>query len=397
MTSRTLRSLPQLLSFIVDNRGRTCPTSENGIPLIATNCLKEGKREAVFENIRYVDEHTHATWFRAHPEPGDILFVCKGSPGRVALVPDPVPYCIAQDMVALRAEPTIVDANYLYYRLRSPDVQESIENMHVGTMIPHFKKGDFGKLKFAVHDSISEQQAIAELLAALDNKIAVNDKAHNISRKLACATFARFARQGGKVRIRDVAQLVARGITPKYVASDGVIVLNQKCVRDQRINLAPSRMTQESSTRAEKLLQRDDVLVNSTGAGTLGRVARWTQDIRATVDSHITIVRFEPDLIDPVCAGFGLLQIEKEVEGLAEGSTGQTELRRDLLAGLEIFVPNKALQGAVGAELSALDKLSLVLQQESDRLAATRDELLPLLMSGQVRVQEAEKVVEGVV
>jgi type I restriction enzyme S subunit len=92
-----------------------------------------------------------------------------------------------------------------------------------------------------------------------------------------------------------------------------------------------------------------------------------------------------------------LLQIEKEVEGLAEGSTGQTELRRDLLAGLEIDIPDKTQQGAVGAKLSALDELALGLQQESDRLAAARDELLPLLMSGKVRVREAEKIVEGVV
>jgi type I restriction enzyme S subunit len=68
-----------------------------------------------------------------------------------------------------------------------------------------------------------------------------------------------------------------------------------------------------------------------------------------------------------------------------------------LLAGLEIDVPDKAQQCSIGAELSALDELVLGLQQESDRLAATRDELLPLLMSGKIRVRDAEKVVEGVV
>ena len=72
-----------LLEFIVDNRGKTCPTSDDGLPLIATNCIKEDSLYPVFENVRYVDEETVNSWFRSHPEPGDIIFVCKGSPGRV--------------------------------------------------------------------------------------------------------------------------------------------------------------------------------------------------------------------------------------------------------------------------------------------------------------------------
>jgi len=265
-----------------------------------------------------------------------------------------------------------------------------------GSVQPMLNRNYIAGVEVRIPD-LATQVAIVDVLKALDHKMATNEKVASISRELARSIFARATIGGNRVAIRNVAKLVTRGITPKYVETDGIAVLNQKCVRDQRINLAPSRMTHDSSIRAEKLLRRDDVLVNSTGAGTLGRIARWTQKDRATVDSHITIVRFDPDLIEPVCAGFGLLQIEKEVEGLAEGSTGQTELRRDLLAGLEIAVPDKVQQGAVGAELSALDELNVGLQQESDKLAATRDELLPLLMSGKIRVREVEKVVEGVV
>jgi type I restriction enzyme S subunit len=243
----------------------------------------------------------------------------------------------------------------------------------------------------------NQQQAIVEILSALDGKISANDKVSEISRNLARSSFLRFARRGNVQYIRDVSKFVARGITPKYVDSDGTVVLNQKCVRDQQVNLYPSRRTQSSSVRTEKILQPDDVLVNSTGAGTLGRVARWTRNVQATVDSHITIVRFDPALIDPVCAGYGLLQTERIIEGLAEGSTGQTELRRELLSSLEIAVPDRAVQAALGAELANLDRLVLRLQHESEQLAGTRDELLPLLMSGKIHVRDAEKVVEEAV
>lgn len=101
MSELVERSLLDLLAKIVDNRGRSCPVADAGFPLIATNCLKHDHKYPMFENVRYVDSETYDHWFRGHPEPKDILFVCKGSPGHVAVVPDPVPFCIAQDMVAL--------------------------------------------------------------------------------------------------------------------------------------------------------------------------------------------------------------------------------------------------------------------------------------------------------
>lgn len=102
------KPLPEILSFIVDNRGKTVPTTENGHILIATNCIKNENLYPSHEKIRYLSEETYQNWFRAHPKPGDILFVCKGTPGRVCMVPDPIDFCIAQDMVALRANEAIV-------------------------------------------------------------------------------------------------------------------------------------------------------------------------------------------------------------------------------------------------------------------------------------------------
>ena len=139
-------SLKDAVSHIVDNRGKTCPTSDSGMPLIATNCVKSSSLYPTKEKIRYVNHETYETWFRGHPEPGDILFVNKGSPGEVCLVPDPVDFCIAQDMVGLRANEKKIDPSYLFAVLRDRRTKAAIENMHVGTMIPHFKKTDFDKL-----------------------------------------------------------------------------------------------------------------------------------------------------------------------------------------------------------------------------------------------------------
>jgi len=133
-------SFKDLLINIVDNRGKTCPTADEGTPLIATNCIKNDALYPVHEKVRYVNQETYDNWFRGHPESGDMIFVCKGSPGRVCWVPDLIDFCIAQDMVAIRADETRVYSKYLFALLRSTQTQQKILNMHVGTLIPHFKK-----------------------------------------------------------------------------------------------------------------------------------------------------------------------------------------------------------------------------------------------------------------
>jgi len=139
-----------LLKNVVDNRGKTCPTADSGIPLIATNCIVNNYLYPIYKKLRYVSEETYNTWFRDHPRPSDMIFVLKGTPGRVAWVPDPVDFCIAQDMVAIRADERKNFPKYLFAVLRSDYIQQEIEGLHVGSLIPHFKKGDFDDLKIPI-------------------------------------------------------------------------------------------------------------------------------------------------------------------------------------------------------------------------------------------------------
>ncbi len=148
-----------VLTSIIDNRGRTCPTAATGTPLIATNCVTNNNLYPTYDTVRYVDDETMRSWFRGHPLPGDFLFVLKGTPGRIALVPDPVDFCVAQDMVALRANPQKIYPPYLFAVLRSETIQQEIEGLHVGTLIPHFKKGDFDDLKIPIIDDKMQKYA----------------------------------------------------------------------------------------------------------------------------------------------------------------------------------------------------------------------------------------------
>ena len=187
----TYKELPfiDILETIIDNRGRTCPVQENGIPLIATNCIKDTTLYPVFEKVRYVSQETYNTWFRGHPRPNDIIFVLKGSPGRVNWVPDPIDFCIAQDMVAIRANKKIVDSKYLFALLKSKLVQHKIENMHVGSLIPHFKKGDFNKLILPIPTDMEYQKKVGKVYFDFSLKIELNRKMNETLEAMAQALF----------------------------------------------------------------------------------------------------------------------------------------------------------------------------------------------------------------
>ncbi|RZR15564.1 restriction endonuclease subunit S [Vibrio vulnificus] len=182
-------SFKELLSNIVDNRGKTCPVGAAGLPLIATNCIKEHSLYPVFEKVRYVSDETYTNWFRGHPQPGDMIFVCKGSPGRVNWVPDPVNFCIAQDMVAIRADTTKVYPKYLFALLRSQASQQKILNMHVGSLIPHFKKGDFGNLYFEIPEDLEYQKKVGDAYFDFCLKIESNNQLNQTLEQMAQAIF----------------------------------------------------------------------------------------------------------------------------------------------------------------------------------------------------------------
>ena len=134
----------------------------------------------------------------------------------------------------------------------------------------------------------------------------------------------------------EVCSFLNRGVSPKYVEKGGIAVLNQRCVRDHRVSFEVGRRhdVKAKSVSNERLLQAGDVLVNSTGTGTLGRVAqlRDSPPEPTTVDSHVTIVRPSPGLFFQEFFGYMLRDIEDELKESGEGCGGQTELNRSVLA-----------------------------------------------------------------
>ncbi len=148
-------------------------------------------------------------------------------------------------------------------------------------------------------------------------------------------------------KLGEVCEKISRGISPKYIEKHGVIVLNQKCIRDHKINFDPSRKHDEvaKNVSVDKYIRIGDVLVNSTGEGTLGRVAqvRDLPNEKVTVDSHISIVRPIKDKFFLDFFGWAMIFIENEISNSGAGASGQTELARTVLENNFTLVYPKSL------------------------------------------------------
>jgi type I restriction enzyme S subunit len=158
--------------------------------------------------------------------------------------------------------------------------------------------------------------------------------------------------------LRDICTLINRGISPKYVES-GTVILNQKCIRDNRINYTECKYTSsEKKVAKEKYLQELDILVNSTGTGTLGRTAQIKSLNQDTfVDTHITIVRANNKMVDPAFMAYQISLKEPEIVSLGKGATNQQELGRDELGSIIINLPPLPIQKRIASILSAYDDL----------------------------------------
>ncbi len=136
-------------------------------------------------------------------------------------------------------------------------------------------------------------------------------------------------------QLGKVCSFLNRGISPIYLEDGGICVLNQKCIRDHRVGYEASRRhdPQAKKVGKERLVQFGDVLVNSTGTGTLGRVAQLRENPPepTTVDSHVTIVRPKPGKFCPDFFGYMLMVTEDAIKEAGEGCGGQTELARSVL------------------------------------------------------------------
>ncbi|MEH8172367.1 MULTISPECIES: restriction endonuclease subunit S [Aeromonas] len=429
-------SLKDSLEFIVDNRGRTAPTATTGIALIATNCVNNRDLYPQKQNLRYVSKETFDTWFRAHPKPGDILLTNKGSQnGAVCLVPNPVDFCIAQDMVALRADSKKIEPLYLFAALRSDLVQARIKALNVDAVIPHFKKTDFDKL-FLPLPTPAVQRFVGALYYELSLKIEflreTNITLESILQTLFKSWFVDFDPVHARARGEQPA-----GLTPE-VAS-----LFPDSFEESELGMVPKGWTVKpvgdavecigggtpdtkkpafwepaehswttpkdlSGLQSPVLLQTERKLSSeglakvSSGllpTGTLLMSSRAPIGYLAITQMPVAVNQGYIAMplggqLPPLYMLFWCRQNMEMIKSHANGSTFM-EISKKAFRPLPALVPSKEVIVEFMRIAEPLFARLVENQKQAQTLATLRDTLLPRLISGQLRLPEAEAMAEG--
>ena len=416
---------------IIDNRGKTCPVGDTGMPLIATNCVKNDLLYPAYETTRFVSDSTYETWFRGHPDPGDIIFVTKGSPGRVCLAPNPVDFCIAQDMVSIRADDEKIYPKYLFAALRSAEIQHRIEIMHVGTMIPHFKKGDFDKLWIPI-PSRPQQVVVGDTYFELSARIELlrrtNITLEAIAQALFKSWFIDFDPVHAKVEGREpdgvdaataalfpdsfedsalgpIPQGWGVGSLSNYSDLNALSWSNKNHpailryldlsnVKDNRIDTVSDYVFADAPSRARRILRRGDTIVGTVRPG--NRSFAYVADADAALTGSTGFAVLSPKATTTREFVYLAATCDSNIERLANLADGGAypAVRPELVSATTTVLPTDSVLDAFSAIASPL----FAKQNESSamqrNLSQLRDTLLPRLISGKLRLPDAQALIE---
>ncbi|MBK3645122.1 restriction endonuclease subunit S [Streptomyces sp. MBT33] len=325
----------------------------------------------------------------ANLAPGDLVITHRGTIGQASMIPRSPRYpryVLSTSQVKARLDSSRAVPEFYCYWLLSPAGQHEILS-HVSTVgVPGLVQPVASVKGFKVpHPSLREQKAIAEVLGALDDKIAVNKSIATTAQRLMQARYMRAIDEvstpkplGGMVDFhnRKRVPLSSRqraeipGPYPYYGAA-GVVGY----VRDF-------------------IFSGSHLLVGEDGSVITDERKPVTQYVWGDfwVNNHAHVLTGKGISTELLAVALQFTDVAALVTGAVQPKLNMRNLMR-----LEVPVPAGEQIAALDGEISEVTALVRRRSDESRTLAALRDTLLPQLMSGKLRVRDAEKIVEDAV
>jgi type I restriction enzyme, S subunit len=432
--------------LVADSRGGTSiKTSEYGpagTPVLTKGDVKPVGR--VEHGGKFVDtDYVRKKGWRIS-KPGDFIVTTRDLTlaanflGLVSRIPTDASYVINQGATLFRIDESRVDPRYFIYWCCGEEYREHIKNNHVGSTQIHIRQDDLFAAPVRL-PSLPDQKAIVSILGALDDKIDLNRRMNGTLEAMARVIFKSWFVDFDPVRAKldgspppgmnaDTAaifpdrfehvdgELVPKGwvyssmpeVTtfregPGILAKDfheiGIPLIRLAGLKNG-VSLLDGCNFLESEKVDQKWshfrLEKGDVLLSTSAS--LGRVAEVGDEAVGAIP-YTGLIAFRPQL-SRTCQRYirhylTSSHFQIQVHAMGVGSVlrhfGPTHLKS-----MTMLVPPLAIQSAFADAVGPLDQKVTRNLHESRTLAAVRDTLLPKLLSGEIRVADAEKVAEGV-
>jgi type I restriction enzyme S subunit len=345
--------------------------------------------------VKYIDDTFHAELAKSQLKAGDLVIVRTGEPGTTALIPDGLGPMNCSDLV-IASPMSDVDARFLCYAINET-AQEFVKAHTVGAVQQHFNVKSAKELELSL-PPLAVQRVISKLLGALDDKIAVNERiATTCERLLQCRfTELGLSDEPSLETAVSVTELVA--FNPKIVkpSADEPVYVDMAALQT-RLASIPS-WTRREPKSGPRFMNGDTLLARITPClenGKTGYVDFMEDGEVGLGSTEFIVMRSLPDV--PSELSYFLARDSRfrahAIRNMV-GTSGRQRVSAADAANYQVNRPDPDALAAFGKEASAAFAHMRSLQAETRTLATLRDTLLPQLMSGRLRVKDAEKIVE---
>ena len=344
-------------------------------------------------NILYVNEEVQKSISRYIVNKQDIILSIVGTIGLCAKVPDELDNAnLTENCIKLVFNKTKIDTSFLYYHLISPDTQELIGGLDVGSTQPKLPIYNVQKINISL-PPLEEQKAIAEVLSSLDDKIDLLHRQNKTLEELAQTLFRQWfieeAVDDWEVGILDEILTVKGGTTPSTQNNEywnGDICWSTpkdlSTSSDMYLSDTARKITKEGLAKiASGLLPVGTILLSSRAP--VGYLA--ISDIPLAINQGYIAILDNKDF----SKYFIFLWLKLNMEYIISNANGSTflEISKSVFKSLEIIKPPKELREKFDEQVEASFEKIKSNTRQIKTLENMRDTLLPKLMSGEVRVE----------
>lgn len=412
-----------------------------GVPVIRGQNLGE---RWVSGDFAYVSDAKADSLSGNLARPGDIVFTQRGTLGQVGLVPDGKfdRYLVSQSQMKLTVNSEIADPIFCYYQFCSDDQQDYIRLNAIQTGVPHTNLGILRGTPFLL-PPLAEQRAIAHILGTLDDKIELNRRTNEtleaMSRALFTAWFVNFEPVRAKLEGRwqrdqtlpglpahlydlfpdrlvdsELGEIpagwrhstigaevtVCGGSTPStkepefwegghhcWATPKDLSALKFPVLLDTDRKITDAGLAKISSG----LLPVGTVLLSSRAP--IGYLA--IADVPTAINQGFIAMKCDGVLPNV----FVLLWCRESMDAIVGNANGSTfqEISKGNFRPISVVVPPEPVLASFRKSAGSLYRQMVENERESRSLAQLRDTLLPKLISGEVRVPDAKRIVGAAV
>ena len=265
-----------------------------------------------------------------------------------------------------------INSKYIFYFLRNSYKNNKVlKFQNKTTGIINLKLQDYLNASYIYLPELKIQNKVVNILDILETILEKNQNYLNYLKELGKSLFTRMFgdiksndKNWKSLEIKEVSNILTRGKTPKYTSLSNIFVINQACIYWDKIKYENIKFHIEEENLL--FLKNKDILINSTGTGTLGRmnIIKNIINEKFTVDSHVMLLRLKKEKASPVYFINIFMREEYQKELILKcvnGSTNQIELSKEKFSKLKIPVPPIELQNKFAERIEKIEKLKFTI------------------------------------